>query len=140
MRLILGRVVEATADHCLVRLPGEPEPRTAGYTEPFRPRADSIGPGCLVALDMAVEPPLVAWRWFPATVLTVEADRVRVDEPFHGVVEAAPVDPAPTVGETVYATTGLSDGWRIDAGAYDPERATAVLPQIEELYMRQGWT
>lgn len=139
MNLILAMVVEHAADRCRVRVLGEPEIREAGYTEPFRPRADSLGPGCLVAIDVSAEPPLIAWRWFPATVLAVEADHLRLDEPFHGVVEATPVVPPPALGETVYVTTGLSDGWRVDATSDDPERAIAALPEIEDLYAQMGW-
>lgn len=138
--MILAIVVEGGADGCRVRVLGQTAIREAGYTEPFRPRAGSVGPGCLVALDVTTEPVRIVWRWFPATVSAVEDDRLVLDEPFHGVVEApVPVDSAPVVGETVYATTGLSDGWRIDAGGHDPERATAVLPQVVGLYLRHGW-
>lgn len=65
-------------------------------------------------------------------------DRLLLDEPFHGVVEAPTPDPAPAVGEVVYITTGLSDGWRVDAGVTAPERAVTALPRIEELYARLG--
>ncbi len=139
MRLILATVVERAADRCHIRVLGESGARKAGYTEPFRARAASVGPGCLVAIDVTTEPPLIAWRWFPATVLAVRAEQVRLDEPFHGVIEAAHVAPAPAIGELVYVTNGLSAGWRIDATADDPNRAESVLREIEELYLRQGW-
>ncbi len=61
-----------------------------------------------------------------------------LDEPFHGVVETAVVDPTPAVGDTVYITTGLGDGWRVDAAADAPEWAATALPQIVELYARPG--
>ncbi|MBC8091283.1 MAG: hypothetical protein H7Y15_04945, partial [Pseudonocardia sp.] len=104
MQLILATVTERTVDHCRVCVLGEAEVRTTGYTEPFRPRAASLGPGCLVAIDVSAEPPLVAWRWFPATVLGV--DPLTLDEPFHGVIEATPMDPPPEIGDTVYVATG----------------------------------
>lgn len=88
---------------------------------------------------MTTVPQLVAWRWFPATVVEVEVEFVRLDEPFHGVIDAAPVVPSPGIGTVVFVTTGLSDGWRIDATAEDPDQAQSVLREIEELYLRQGW-
>lgn len=86
--MTLAMVVDAADDHCRVRILGGSEVRTAGYSEPFRPRADSIGPGRLVAIDVTTEPP------------------------------------PPAIGDTVTATTGLADGWRVDATATEPERAT----------------
>lgn len=91
--MILAVVVDSAADHCNVRVLGESEVSQAGYSEPFRPRAGSIGPGCLVAIDRGTEPPLVAWRWFPAVVTGVDSDRLTLDEPFHGTIEASRVDP-----------------------------------------------
>ncbi len=121
-----------------------PRPRgagrpTAGCSAPFRPRAGSLGPGSLVAVDLATTPPEVVWRWFPATVLAVDEDRVRLDEPHHGVVEATAVGPALRVGQAVHVTTALGDGWRIDAPADDPERARAALPDVVAFYRRMGW-
>lgn len=139
MEMTLALVVEHTADRCRVRVLGGSEVSPAGYAEPFRPRAGSIGPGHLVAIDPATAPPLVTWRWFPAVVLRVDGERITLDEPFHGTIEAPPVTPPPAVGGTVYATTGLSDGWRVDATADEPERAAAVLPQIADLDARNGW-
>lgn len=47
MRLALATVVERADDHCRVRVLDESETREASYTEPFRARAASVGPGCL---------------------------------------------------------------------------------------------
>jgi hypothetical protein len=140
MRLTLALVVDRTADRCTVRVLGEPDARTAGYSAPFRPRAGSLGPGSLVAVDLATTPPEVVWRWFPATVLAVDEGRVRLAEPHHGVVEAAAVGPAVRVGQVVHVTTALGDGWRIDAPADDPERARAALSDVAALYERTGRT
>jgi hypothetical protein len=75
----------------------------------------------------------------PAVVIGVHGDHMTLDEPFHGTVEAPPVDPPPAIGEVVYVTTGLSEDWRVDATADEPERAAAALPQVAELYARNGW-
>jgi hypothetical protein len=136
MHLTLALVVDRTADRCTVRLLDKPDVRTVGCSVPFRPRATSLGPGRLVAVDLAAAPPVVVWRWFPATVLAVGEGRVRLAEPHHGVVEAAAVDPAPAVGDVVHVTTALSDGRRIDAPAGAPERARAALPDVAAVYAR----
>lgn len=112
--LTLALVVDRTADRCTLRVLGEPDVRRAGWSDPFRPRAGSLGPGSLVAVDVAAAPPVVVWRWFPATVLAVDEGGVRLDEPHHGVIDAAAVVPAPSVGEAVHVTTvpgrrGLAD-------------------------------
>lgn len=124
----LALVVDRTTDRCTVRDLGEPDTRTAGYSTPFRPRAGGLGPGSLVAVDVAVTPPPVVWRWFPATVLAVDARCVRLDEPHHGV------------GQVVHVTTALGDGWRIDAPADRPERARAALPDVAAFNERMGRT
>jgi hypothetical protein len=49
------------------------QPTAAGWSEPFRPRAAGLGPGSLVAVDLAAVPSAVVRRWFPATVLALDA-------------------------------------------------------------------
>ena len=138
--LALALVVDRATDGCTVRVLGEPDARRAGYAAPFRTRAGSLQPGWLVAVDTASSPPEVVWRWFPATVLAVHRDGVRLAESHHGVVDAAAVEPPPSVGDVVHVTTALAEGWRIDAPADRPERARTALPDVVALYERMGWT
>lgn len=123
---------------CLVVPLGESQAQAASYAEPFRRNAASMSPGCLVALDRGVRPAAVVYRWFPARVLGIDGDRVELDEPFHGVISARVRHgvPAPDVGQTVYASIGLTDEWRIDATEGEVDAAAAALPEIDGLYAR----
>jgi len=138
VELALAWVTELGDDGCLVVPVGESEAETASYAEPFRRNAASMSPGCLVALDRSATPAAVVYRWFPARVLVVDGARVECDEPFHGVINAYVRDgvPVPRISQTVYASIGLTDEWRIDATEADAHAAAAALSEIDDFYAR----
>jgi len=134
--LALGWVTGVDDGGCLVVPVGESQAQMTSYAEPFRRHADSMSPGCLVAVDRGVTPAAVVYRWFPAAVLRVDGPRVDLDEPFHGRISARLGSgvPVPRVGQTVYASLGLTPEWRIDATDGAPDTAATALPEIEAFY------
>jgi len=134
--LALGWVTGVGDGGCLVVPVGGSQTQTTSYAEPFRRHADSMGPGCLVAVDRGVTPAAVVYRWFPAEVLQVDGSRVELDEPFHGRISARLGQgvPVPRVGQIVYASLGLTPEWRIDATDDGPDAAATALPEIEAFY------
>ena len=107
-RLTCATVVRTTADSCSVARDGGLA--TVQYSVPFKPRAERVTPGQLVALaPVADDGEVVVWRWFDAVVIDQDEGQVRLWEPAHGEVLARPREAQRRYvpGGRAYASAGL---------------------------------
>jgi hypothetical protein len=139
LELRAGIVVSATSDGCevferdqLLRVP---------YSSPFRPRAEGVTPGHLVAIATTADGvQVVVWRWFDAVVLEHSAGQVRLWEPMHGEVTAQarrPQRPHPP-GSRAYLSAGLpgAEWWVAGAAGDRGEDADVEFDEVLEFYSR----
>ncbi len=113
------------------------------YSEPFKPRADRVTPGHLVAIAATPDgSEVIVWRWFDAVVLGEAAGQVRLWEPAHGEVLAQPrLSPLPhQPGSRAYLSAGLAgaDWWVAGAAAVPAEDADVELEEVRRFYSDHG--
>jgi hypothetical protein len=141
--LSCGVVLRVREDSCDVLLPAGQQ-ATARFATAFpSPRTERVSPGHLVALAL---PPdgieTVVWRWYDAVVLGDEVDGVRLWEPAHGEVVAAPRPAyAPgRVGARAYLSAGLpgADWWVAGPATGSPSDAEVDLAEVGRLYTEHG--
>ena len=108
------------------------------YGAPFRPRAESLAPGHLVAVTHAADGrAFVIWRWFDAMVLELSGDQVLVWEPAHGEVLADPREPSTSyaVGTRAYLSAGLPGAeWWLDGPVGPIDEADVDLVAVHDFY------
>jgi len=110
---------------------------------PFKPRADRVTPGHLVAIAATADgSEVIVWRWFDAVVLGEAAGQVRLWEPAHGEVLAQPrLSPLPhQPGSRAYLSAGLAgaDWWVAGAAAVPAEDADVELEEVRRFYSDHG--
>lgn len=110
------------------------------YSVPFRPRADRLTPGQLVALASAADgADMVVWRWFDGVVVEAATGQITLWEPAHGEVLAQPRDQQRRYlpGSRAYLSAGLpgADWWV--AGPVAPAGTADVeLEEVHDFYTR----
>lgn len=113
----------------------------AGYGRAFVPRASSLSPGHLVALQPRQDGTLVLWRWFDAVVIDVEGEQARVWEPLHGEVVARLRQPGtlPPVGGRAWVSAGLPGAeWWLESATGTPPTAEVELGDVACFYDKHG--
>jgi hypothetical protein len=113
------------------------------YSVPFKPRAERIMPGQLVAIASTVDgTQALVWRWFDAVVVGETGDQIRLWEPAHGEVLAQPRRPQLRYrrGGRAYLSAGLpgADWWVSGAATGVAEEADVELHEVHEFYTRHG--
>ena len=149
MRLLAGTVVSSRHLHCATvvrpsedacQVLHEDQLAVVKYSAPFKPRAERLTPGQLVAIASTPEgSQVVVWRWFDAVVLEDSAGRVLLWEPAHGEVLAQPRNSRQGYrpGSRAYLSAGLpgADWWV--AGPVGPaENAEVELDEVHQFYTR----
>ena len=139
----VGVVLRPGETRCEVSF-GAAETSSVEYSSPFRPRAESLTPGHLVAVTTAGPnaASLIIWRWFDAVVVEqAAADEVRLWEPNHGEVLARPRDPLTRypVGTRAYASAGLPGAdWWVEGLVRSVEEADVAIDPVREFYESHG--
>ena len=146
MDLALAVVTELAPDGCrATAVPGGND-LLLTWAEPFRPVADRVAVGDLVAVSV---PTTVVWRWFRAAVLAVTSGHVVLAEPHHGSFPALlppDRDLALAAGQDAYASVGLTEDWTVvdrvvDGRPADPSSWSAgELRAVADFYREHGWT
>ena len=112
------------------------------YAAPFKPRAERITPGHLVAVASGDDIQAIVWRWFDAVVLGANGEQVRLWEPAHGEVLAQTRRPELRYrpGERAYLSAGLpgADWWVSGVATGVAEEADVELDQVHEFHTRHG--
>jgi hypothetical protein len=129
-------VVRADEDGCEVF--GADGLMVVKYSAPFKPRAERLTPGQLLALARTRDgSEVVVWRWFDAVVLGESTRQVRLWEPAHGEVLADPRDPRRRYrpGSRAYLSAGLpgADWWVAGPVGTDGE-ADVELDEVRDFY------
>lgn len=134
-------VVRPAEDACQVF--GHDQLDLVRFSVPFKPRADGVTPGHLVAIaSIGDGSEVIVWRWFDAVVLEESAGQVRLWEPAHGEVLAqrrrpsVPHEP----GSRAYLSAGLAgaDWWVAGAAAVSAGDADVELEEVGRFYSDQG--
>ena len=130
-------VVRPAEDSCEV-FSGD-GPGVVSYSTAFKPRAQGLTPGHLLAVTDGAEGSQVVWRWYDAVVLELPGEQVRLWEPAHGEVLANPRDAQRRYqpGSRAYLSAGLpgAEGWL--AGPVAPAGHAAVeLDEVAAFYTR----
>lgn len=116
----------------------------AGYVTTFpSPRTERVSPGHLVAvLTTSDGTEAVVWRWYDAVVVGEEAGMVRLWEPAHGEVLAAPRGTGRLwqPGMRAYLSSGLpgSDWWVAGPRVNRAEDAEVELDEVERFCRERG--
>ena len=134
-------VVNPAEDACQVF--GHDQLDLVRYSVPFKPRADRVTPGHLVAIASTGDgSDVIVWRWFDAVVLKEAAAQVRLWEPTHGEVLAqrrpssVPYQP----GSRACLSAGLAgaDWWVAGAAAVPAGDADVELEEVRRFYSDHG--
>lgn len=137
-RIWRGIVLRVQEDTCEIL--GEGPPAAVRYARSFpSPRTERVSPGHLVAVAAAGNgTDVVIWRWYDAVVLGEEAGQVRLWEPAHGEVLAAPRRPQQVrpPGTRCYLSAGLpgADWWVAGAVTARAIDADVELAEVERFY------
>jgi hypothetical protein len=135
-KLRSATVIRADEDECEVF--GADGPATVRYSAPFKPRAERLTPGQLVALARTRDgSEVVVWRWFDAVVLGESAGQIRLWEPAHGEVLAEPRDPGRRYrpGSRAYLSAGLPGAdWWVEGPVETGTEADVELDGVQEFY------
>ena len=116
---------------------------SVAYAAPFKPRAERVTPGQLVAIAATGDGSrAIVWRWFDAVVLGEAGDGIRLWEPAHGEVLAQPRDPGLryTPGQRAYLSAGLpgAEWWVSGVATGVAEGADVELDEVDAFYTRHG--
>jgi hypothetical protein len=109
------------------------------YSTPFKPRADRVTPGQLVALASAADgSQVIVWRWFDAVVLGQMTGQVRLWEAAHGEVVAQPrhAEQRYRPGTRAYLSAGLpgADWWVSGAATGAADDVDVELDEVRRFY------
>ncbi len=147
MDMDLAIVVSIETPICVINKLGSEVPVEARLSDLMLDHWIRVRTGDLVAADFQVEPPKVLYRWWRATVVTVEGDELtirplpsREDTKETGTATVMPgTDIQPKQGDVVFAITNEArEPVLIDVGKdgepAHPERFLQHYPHIEQLY------
>ena len=113
------------------------------YAPPFKPRAERVTPGQLVAIASAADGrQSIVWRWFDAVVLGEMNGQIRLWEPAHGEVIAVPrrKELRYRPGERAYLSAGLpgAEWWVSGVATGAADQVDVELNEVHEFYTRHG--
>jgi hypothetical protein len=134
--LRVATVIRANEDGCEVF--GKEGLAVVKYSAPFKPRAERLTPGQLVAIARTQDgSEVVVWRWFDAVVLGGSEAQIRLWEPAHGEVLAEPRDPQRRypLGSRAYLSAGLPGAdWWVAGPVHAGGEAEVELDEVHEFY------
>jgi hypothetical protein len=138
----LGIVHSTEEETCTLLVAGQQV--VLPYARPFPgPRVERVAPGHLIATVRSDEGSEVAvWRWYDAVVQESAGTTVRLWEPAHGSVTAAPRRPDHhhRPGGRAYLSAGLPGAqWWVAGPAVDQaEHADVELEEVERFFKTIG--